>query len=108
MHRSSVCAALVICLLSFSSSGAETPAKRNLWVEREDEPVSLLAGGMPDFTSIAKFARPSVVSITATGIVDSVTPESDHPSAKEFFERFYGGAEPPTKGMASGFIIRSD
>lgn len=60
--------------------------------------------GWPDAVALAKAVRPSVVSIVATGQRES----DDAPSAREFFERFYGGRDAPTKGLASGFILRSD
>ena len=112
MGRFRACAAaLVVCLSLATDSvrgGAETKAaRRDLWLERPDNPVAASAG-TPDFSGIARFARPSVVSITATSGDDGVEVESDNPSAREFFDRFYGGADPPTKGMASGFIIRAD
>ncbi len=74
------------------------------WLESAVDPVPGPAESSPDFAALAKYARAAVVSITAM----SKDVDTDTPSAREFFERYYGGAEPPTKGMASGFIIRSD
>jgi serine protease Do len=82
--------------------------KKTFWVEQSEPPVPTLPGGLPDFAGIAKMARQSVVSITATGSEEGPDVDSDSPSAREFFERFYGGAEPPTKGMASGFVIHPE
>jgi serine protease Do len=97
---------------AMAKPGASAPAaaqpKKDMWVETADAPVKCANAGVPDFAGIAKFARQSVVSITATSKDEVTEVESDNPSAREFFERFYGGSEPQTKGMASGFIIRSD
>jgi serine protease Do len=105
----SACVALFLCAaLPLRGTGAEAaPSGKDLWLDRTDVVVPPTAGGAPDFAAIARFARQSVVSITATGN-DETTPQTDSPTAREFFERFYGGADPPTKGMASGFVVRSD
>lgn len=102
----SACGTLVLCVALAASAEPRAPGK-DLWVDRADVVVPPTAGGAPDFAAIARFARQSVVSITATG-PDEVPTQSESPSAREFFERFYGGADPPTKGMASGFIVRGD
>lgn len=74
-----------------------------MWTEdsRAVKPASI----PPDFAALARLARGAVVSITATAKGAS---SDEPPSAKEFFEHYYGGAESPTKGLASGFVIRSD
>jgi serine protease Do len=102
-----LCTALVVCL-SLKAGATETKATPPLWTESAQDPVPSASNGPPDFTAVAKAVRPSVVSITAIGSVDNIPSDTEHPTAREFFERFYGGADPPTKGMASGFVIRSD
>jgi len=110
----SLLAALSLSLSSaaWAADVAQPPAaaaqKKALWIETAESPVPGNGAGNPDFSAVARFARQSVVSITATSKEDGSQIESDNPSARDFFERFYGGAEPPTKGMASGFVIRSD
>jgi serine protease Do len=91
---------------AFAAEARPVPRYANepMWVEAS-------GGGRPrteapDFEALAKRVRPSVVSITATGHRDEGG--DDAPSAREFFERFYGGQDAPTKGLASGFVIRSD
>jgi serine protease Do len=104
MRRLMVCA---LCALFARETTAEQPHGK-YWTERDGRPVSSASDGVPDFAAIARFARPSVVSITSIGMDTTPSSDSDHPNPREYFDRFYGGADPPTKGMASGFIIRSD
>ncbi len=98
---------LVLAGTLWSVARAHTVPVRDgepLWIESTTPPVPTPPGDTPDFAALARCARAAVVSITAI----SKDIDTDTPSARQFFERFYGGAQPPTKGMASGFIIRSD
>lgn len=101
-------AALVLVLAASAPDAGTPPAQKKpvFWTESTDGPVAAPAEGMPDFAALARFSRESVVSITATAGADEESHEGDE--ARDFFERFYGGGEPPTKGLASGFIIRED
>jgi serine protease Do len=107
MLRRQLIAVTVLCLAGHAAVGA-TATRRELWLDCEDRPVAAATDGTPDFAAIARFVRPAVVSITATGADNTPVTESDKPNARDFFERFYGSADPPTKGVASGFVIRAD
>lgn len=76
------------------------------WLEAGEPPVPRTPSGHPDFPALATYAHPAVVSIVATP--KEPFEDTENPSARQFFERFYGGDEPNGRGMASGFIIRSD
>lgn len=90
-----------------AQAASEEPVRKVLYLEQDEPPVPQNLEGSPDFAALARHAQAAVVSIVATPEVPQFEDESN-PSAREFFERFYGGSEPPTKGMASGFVIRSD
>jgi len=101
-------ASFVLALAAAAGVAPGAVAARGLyWQEAEKPPVESLVPGAPDFAALARLAQPSVVSIVATPL-ESKDDDSGSPAARDFFERFYGAVEPPTKGMASGFVIRSD
>lgn len=81
-------------------------AAKDYWRE-SDLALVEAAADLPDFAALARAMNGSVVSITATAAQRDFAVDGGE-EAREFFERFYGTEEPPTKGMASGFIIRED
>lgn len=87
-------------------AAASVAAEPRYWQQSVESPVAA-SNGAPDFAALAKAMNGSVVSITATATQKEYAVQGDE-DAREFFERYYGTEEPPTKGMASGFIIRED
>ena len=96
---------VLAAVLAAATASAPQNAPQH-WVESAEPPVSQV-NGSPDFAALTRAARKSVVSITATAPEEEFAVEGGE-DAREFFERFYGTEEPPTKGMASGFVIRED
>lgn len=94
---------VVVSMMVSSARAADVP---RYWQQSVESPIAS-TGATPDFAALAKAMNGSVVSITATASQREFAVEGDE-DAREFFERYYGTEEPPTKGMASGFIIRED
>ncbi len=88
-----------------ASEIAETP-----WVESASAAAPVTAKpamNLPDFASIAAQYGPAVVNVQVVGKSRQAAVDEDSPLAP-FFRRFGPGAEVPSQGVGSGFIVSAD
>jgi serine protease Do len=109
---------LVIGLGISASLGWLTPSRAVNFMGDAGNPESRMAGGLPDFVSLAKKLRPVVVNISTVtmsegrGGQEFASPFGEEDPFNDFWRRFFGGPAPRgpqrQRSLGSGFIIDGD